>query len=224
VKRPIAVIILGLLALPAATARAGSLDARVGAFFPRAESNLFDDDAELYTVENSDWRGISGGIEYSGRLVPNVEFGLHLDGYGRTVHTSYRDFVRESGREITQSLKLNIVPLGLSVRLVPTSRRASFAPYVAAGVDLYYWRYEEFGDFVDFDDPDLPVIGDAFVSEGVAPGFHVAAGLRVPLNRDFSLTGEVRYNIAKDDMGDDFRGNRIDLGGVNATLGVHIRF
>ena len=223
------VMVLGLAAVAPGSAAASSLDLRVGALFPSADSNLFDDDAELYvlrgdTISDRDWRGIYGGIEFNVGLSDNVELGFHVDGYGRSLHTSYRDFERPSGREIQQTLKLNVVPVGVSLRLVAGDPRESIAPYVAVGADLVYYQYEEFGDFIDFDSPSLPVFDDAFVSEGVAPGFHVAAGLRVPLSRDFSLVGEGRYLFAKHDMGDDFRGNRIDLGGISATLGLHVRF
>jgi len=62
------------------------------------------------------------------------------------------------------------------------------------------------------------------VSEGAAAGFHAAAGLRVPVSHDFSVTGEVRYQQARTRMSDDFGENRLDLSGTSATLGVHLRF
>lgn len=220
--RRIAVLMLGVLGgLPAAGV-AGSLDLRVGGFLPRANSNLFSDDNELYTVDKSAWRGFTGGAEYSFSISDNVELGFHLDGYDRTVHTSYRDFVRENGREIQQSLKLTIVPLGVSLRFVPWSGRDVITPYAAVGADIVFYRYEEFGDFIDFDS--LDVIEDAFISEGAAPSFHVAGGVRVPLGHDFRLTGEVRYQWAQADMADDFRGNKLDLSGVSATVGFGLRF
>ncbi|MBI3932386.1 MAG: outer membrane beta-barrel protein [Acidobacteria bacterium] len=229
-RRVLVTATLGLLAALPATASASGVELRLGGFFPRAQSNLFTDDADLYNVDpKEDFRGVSGGIEFSVRLARNVELGFHLDGYGREVDTSYREFVREDGREILQTLKLDVVPVGVSLRLVPTSRRARLAPYLAAGVDLFFWNYEEFGDFVDFEDPELNILADHFVSDGVVPGFHVAGGVRVPLNRDLSVTGEVRYQVAKEtDMGGDFfratDKNQLDLTGASATIGVHLRF
>ena len=56
----------------AAPSRASGLDLRLGAFFPRAESNLFSDAAELYFVDpKKDFRGFTGGIEYNTKLVDN---------------------------------------------------------------------------------------------------------------------------------------------------------
>ena len=108
---------------------------------------------------------------------------------------------------------------------MPGGRHATFAPYLAVGGDVVFWEYEEFGDFIDFEDPDLPIIPDAFISDGVSVGGHAAAGVRVRLNHDFSLVGEGRYFLApKVDMEEDFRGNTLDLSGRSATLGVHIQF
>ena len=223
-RRAAAVLTLGVLMAWPATARAGGLDIRIGGFQPHADSNLFDDDASLYTIQKRDWRGWTGGAEFSSRIARNVEIGFHLDGYGKERDTHYRDYVDEDGREIRQTLKLNIVPVGVSVRLVPTSRHARIAPYIGAGADAFFWKYEEFGDFVDFVDPENPIIEDSFQSDGVATGFHVAGGLRLFVSDDFGVTGEVRYTVAKANMHDDFEGNRIDLGGIGVTVGMHLRF
>jgi opacity protein-like surface antigen len=217
-----------LAAAPAADA--GSLELRLGGFIPRADSNLFDDDSELYTVGKDDWRGFSGGVEWSFDVAPKVELGFHLDAYERKVDTVYRDFINDrTGNNIPQTLALNIVPLGTSVRLVPLGRRAPVSPYVSAGVDVFFYRYEEYGEFIDFFSDQQDIIADAFISEGAAFGFHVAGGVRVPIGRDFSLVGEVRYQNARTDMSDDFRGFqgerlRVDLSGTSVTIGGRLRF
>ena len=114
-----------------------------------------------------------------------------------------------------------MAPLGLSVRLLPTSKKAKIVPYVGGGVDALFYQYEEYGDFIAFGDPELPIVADAFVSEGTAFGYHALGGLRVYLNRDFAIVGEGRYQWAKDDMGDDFSPNEpglvntIDLSGMD---------
>jgi hypothetical protein len=220
---------MGLLLATAFTvvplsAAAGTLDLRIGGFMPQAKSDLFDNEHILFTVDKSDWRGFTGGAQYAWRLTPHLELATHLDAYGRTVHTHYRDFQADSGREVRQSLQLNAVPIGLSLRIVPESRHTSLFPYLALGVDAIFWEYEEFGDFIDFEDASLPIINDSFVSRGVAPGAHAAAGLRVRLTDDVGLVGEVRYQVAKANMGRDFRGFKLDLTGGSATLGVALNF
>jgi outer membrane protein W len=229
-RRGFGVLALGMVALlPTYAHAAGGMDVRVGGFFPRADTsgnnNLFKDDFDLYTVGKNDFRGLTGGIEFNFGLADNLELGLHADGYGRTIDTSYRNYVRSDDSEIFQTLKLESAPVGVTLRYVFGGRHASIAPYIGAGADLVFWHYEERGDFVDFQDPALPVIADEFIEDGVVPGFHVQAGVRVPINHDFAITGEARYLWAKEkDMGGSFRGLGLDLTGLSATVGVNIRF
>ena len=225
-RRLMAVLTLGLCGalLPAPSTAAG-LDVRFGGFFPRADSNLFADDSELYTVSKNDWQGFTGGIEGDFILAKNFELGLHFDGYSRTLDTAYRDYEAPNGADIRQTLKLETFPVGVSFRIVPTSRKARIAPYLAVGADLVIWRYREIGDFIDFFDPSLPIIADSFESNGAAPGFHVAGGLRVMMNEDIGIVGEGRYLYAKEkNMGEDFRDLELDLSGWSATIGMHVRF
>jgi opacity protein-like surface antigen len=220
-----AVLGLALVAAVPASARASGLELRLGGFLPQANSDLFRDDSELYTVAKRDWRGLTGGVEYSVSLAPHVELGFHVDGYGRTNPTVYRDFVNDSGKDIHQNLRLNLVPVGVSLRLLPVRDRAPISPYVAVGADVIGYHYEEWGEFIDFQSRGFDISSDSFKSNGVALGYHVAGGLRVPIGHDFSLTGEVRYQGAqKPRMADDFSELHLDLSGVSATVGVRLRF
>ena len=245
-RRAILSLTLPVLLLAGAShAGAGGLDLRIGAFFPSAchstpckSSSLNQDLNDLYTpnadpnrgVEGSDFTGVFGGVEYSAVIAPNIELGLHLDAFGHTVHSSYRDYERPSGGEIMQDLELDTVPLGATIRLVPTGKRTRFAPYIGGGIDAVFYSYEERGDFIDFYDPTYPILPDAFKDDGVAFGVHGVAGIRYYVNHDFAIVAEGRYLWAKKDMGEDLAPNEsglvntIDLSGWSATVGVHVRF
>src|SRR5512139_2186259 len=129
-RRVIAVAVLGLALAGADPAAAGGLTGRVGAFFPRADSTLFDDTAVLYDTEASDFIGFTGGAEWSFDLGRRVELGLHVDGYSETEHTSYRDFTYPNGREIQQSLQSSAWPVGGTVYLLAADRNSAVVPYV----------------------------------------------------------------------------------------------
>jgi hypothetical protein len=224
-RRALAGLALAVMGALPGTATAGGLDVRLGAFFPNEESNLFVDDRILYTVDKGDWSSFTGGIEYNARVAPHIELGIHVDGYGETLHTSYRSFVDTDGREIFQTLKLQTVPAGMTLRFIAGGRHSRIQPYLGVGGGLIYYEYEEFGDFIDFDDPAMQVIPDAFISDGITGFGHATGGLRVRLNHDFSLVGEGRYQFAsKAEMEEDFRGNSLDLNGWSATIGVHVQF
>jgi opacity protein-like surface antigen len=235
-----ALTILSLVLLAAAWAQpsvAGNLDVRVGAFFPRADSNLFHEDTDLYLrdgsrVDKSDWIGWAGGVSYNAKIANNLEFGVDLDGYGKTLHTSYAGYVDgDTGGEIRQDLELDMVPLGVSLRVVPTGRLVRFAPFAEVGAGVMFYEYKEVGDFVDFYSPDCdtrrgcPVYPDAFKSDGAAFALHVGGGIRVAVSDDVSVVGQYRYYFAgRKDMGEDFSGLQVDLNGGMATFGFNIRF
>ncbi len=229
-RATLSLTLMALLWGGARTAAAGGLDLRIGGYFPRGSETLFTDVRELYLVEKSDFYGVYGGVEYNQVVLRNVELAVHFDGYSRSVDTSYRDYVRPSGAEIEQTLRLQMLPLGVSVRFLPTSKRAKLVPFVGGGVDAVFWEYEEYGDFIDFYDPSLPVIADAFRADGTAFGVHVLGGFRAYINRDFAIVAEGRYQWAEDDMGGDFAPNapglvnRLDLSGATFTVGLHVRF
>ena len=235
-----ALVALGLVAASPAAGWASGLELRLGGFGPRAQSNLFDDVRELYTPDSradectatscpgvlkKDWNGIYGGVEYGFNLDPHLELGISVDGYGREIPSSYRDSVRDDGSEISQTLRLVVVPVGLSLRVLPLDRHAAVQPYATIGGDVFIYHYEEFGDFIDFFDDSRPISSDSFTSNGAVLGGHAALGLRVPIGHDFAITGEVRYQFApKKQMNDDFSLNQIDLNGTSATIGIRLRF
>jgi opacity protein-like surface antigen len=243
-RATLSLTLLALLVAGASRAGADGIDLRIGGLFPRGHETLFQDLNALYGpnedpaqgVKPADFRGVYGGIEYNRVLLDNVELAIHLDGYGRTVESSYRDYTWDDGTEIRQSLKLTMVPLGVSLRFVPTGKRTKIAPFIGGGVDAIFYKYEERGDFVCFPPAsgtcrfDYDVVPDAFVSESTAFGYHVLGGLRVYINHDFAVVAEGRYQWAKDDMGDDFTPNEpglvntLDLSGWTFTVGAHVRF
>jgi opacity protein-like surface antigen len=235
-----AVLALGLVAASPAAGWASGLELRIGGFFPRGQSDLFDDVNELYTpdsrrnectttscpgVRPRDFDGVYGGAEYSFNVAEHVEMGISLDGYSRSIPTIYRDFSRPNGDDIFQELRLTVVPLGVSLRVLPLDRYAAIQPYATIGADVLFYQYEEFGDFIDFFSNGLDISSDSFKSDGAAFGGHAAAGLRIPLGHDFAITAEGRYQFAqKKHMDDDFNQNRLDLNGASATIGIRLRF
>lgn len=235
IGRLVAVVLL-VLGASTGPVLADGFDLRLGAYLPSANSNLFADINSLYArgatfgtatppgVTKSDWEGFYGGVEYNRKVANNVELAVSVDGYSKTLDTSYRDYVRQDDSPIQQTLRLTIVPVGLSVRFVPTNRHARIAPFLVAGVDAMVYHYEEYGDFVDFFADDQPIISDSFITDGVAFGVHAGGGLRFRVGDDFAIVTEGRYFWSKRDLGDDFSQNQIDLGGWALTAGFHVRF
>lgn len=219
-----ALIGLGLAGLFPQEATASGLEVRIGGMIPRAKSILFDDSVTLYQVEKEDFAGAFGGIEFTKNLASNVELALGIEGYGREIPTSYREFTRPSGREIEQTLRFVVVPTSAIVRVLPSGRYRTFTPYAGVGVAAMFWQYEEFGDFIDFDASGLPVVFDSFKSTGVTTGLVLNAGLRYRINEDFQVTADFRNFSGKQKMSGDFSPNEIDVSGAAFTLGFRLTF
>ena len=219
-----ALIGLALVGLLPQEASASGLEVRIGGMLPRAKSVLFDDSVTLYQVEKDDFAGAFGGVEFTKGLGSNVELAFAIEGYGREIPTSYREFARPSGREIEQTLRFVVVPTSAIVRLIPSGRYRTFTPYAGIGVAAMFWQYEEFGDFIDFDARGLPVVADSFKSTGVTPGLVLNAGLRYRINEDFQVTADVRNFSGKQKMSGDFAPNEIDVSGTAFTVGFRLTF
>jgi len=226
---------LGVAAWPSAGAAAG-VEVRLGAFVPNAGKghvepcssgcDLFQDLHDLFGADKSGWTGVAGGIEISTAVAENFEVGLTVDGYSRRRSTAYVDYT-DNGNDITQDLTLSTVPVGVLVRFLPlgVSDRSRISPYVSVGGSLVTWQYTEDGDFIDFTDDTLPYYYDYRKVTGVTPGVFVAGGVRIPLNYDFALTAEGRYQWANDSqMPQPFEVYKLDLSGASATVGLMLRF
>ncbi|MBA3270504.1 MAG: hypothetical protein H0T71_08310 [Acidobacteria bacterium] len=224
----VSVLTIGLLSADAAFAQQQSLNFNLGYFTVRGEDARVDGDAlvqnrDLYLFDFKDFNSPSIGVDYLVGLGEFLEVGAGIGVTTRGVDTIYDDFVRPDGSEIQQELKLRIVPMTATVRVLPLGRSAAFQPYVGGGIGIYRWRYAETGDFVDFTLAGTPIFRDSYVGTGTSFGPVAVFGARVPIGLNASIGGEVRYQRGEGDLDErDFLGPKIDLGGVHysATFGL----
>ena len=203
---------------------------RAGWSLARAESDLFDFTRELLTVGDGDFDAPTLGVDFALVLKERLDVVFGFE-YSRSSTTSeFRDFVGTDDLPIVQKTTLTQFPLTASAKfyLVPrgheVSRYAwvarSAAPYVGAGVGLQWYKFEQFGEFVDFDD--LSIFEAMLTSSGWAPTVHVLGGVDVKLSRKMFLTVEGRYAWADAKLKDDFIGfDPIDLTGFGVTAGIY---
>jgi opacity protein-like surface antigen len=201
----------------------------LGGFFLRPEDSrvegdvLFADlDSLLFDVK--DFNGLSFGGEWLVGLGDFLEAGVGAGFYQKTVPSVYREVTHDNGSEIEQSLKLRVVPITATVRFLPIGR-GSVEPYVGAGIGAFNWRYSETGEFVDFSDNSI--FRSRYIANGTAVGPVILAGIRAPFADVWSIGGEVRWQRAEGDTKpeeSELLGDKIDLGGWNAAVTLHIRF
>jgi opacity protein-like surface antigen len=225
-------IAAALTLLAPAAARADSLFGfHAGGFVVRGEDGRVDGDVlrenlSFLSFEIDDFNGFTFSGEYLLGLGDFVEVGVGVGYYASEVDSVYTDFTEADGTEIEQSTKVRIIPVPVTVRVFPIGRTTPVQPYVGGGVNFYSWRYSEFGEFINFADPLLPVFRDNFVDDGSAVGGTIVAGVRAPVSDRIFVGGELRWQQGSADLDPDlnFAGDRLDLGGFSYMGGVHVRF
>jgi outer membrane protein W len=181
-------------------------------------------DLETLAFDIEDFNGVTFSGEWLIGLGDFLEAGVSAGYYQGSVPSVYRGQVNANGSEIEQELKLRIVPLTATVRFLPIGH-ASVEPYVGAGIGAFRWRYSETGEFVDF--ADNSIFHDSFVADGTAYGPVVVGGVRFPFGDMWDVGGELRYQWAEGDTKPAESGlldSKIDLGGLNAAVTLHVRF
>ena len=232
-------MVVGLMAAAVMTGAAPAsaqdqiLNVNLGYFALRGEESRGDDDVlnanrcidttflcEPILFDVGDFNNATIGAEYLFGVTDYLEVGVGVGYYQRTVNSIYEFVARPDDTEIEQDLKLRIVPITGTIRVIPTGRHSAFQPYAGAGIAALIWRYSEVGEFVD--PVDFTIFRASFEADGteIAPVF--LGGVRF-VGDAFVVGGEVRFQRAEGDLPtDDFLGETIDLGGTTfqATFGV----
>jgi len=226
-------LVVGFLGAPSASAQQ-SFNLYIGGFTPQSLDSRGTDDvifqnSGFLTTLNRDagidinkFNGAVIGGEYLVGLGNNAEAGLGVGFYQRTVPVVYTDSVNSNGTEISQDLKLRMVPFSATVRFLPLGHDSGIQPYIGAGVAVIGWRYSETGEFIDSRNN---IFLDSFKASGSATGPVILGGVRIPLG-GFGVGGEIRWQSAKADLPSDqgFAGSRLDLGGVSYMFTMNFKF
>lgn len=189
----------------------------------RVECDVLTQNSEFLTFDVSDVNGPTIGGEWLVPIGRYLEAGAGISLSRRTAETSYREFVDSTGAAIEQRLRLRIVPIAFTFRVLPLGQDSAVQPYFGGGLGVFNWRYSETGDFIDFSRPGRPVAPGTFVASGNETGPIAVAGLRLA-GDTLSVGGELRYQSALGELSDEFAGRQIDLGGWTYQLTVGMRF
>jgi hypothetical protein len=229
VKRTAVSIVLAaacVAALPVTAAAQQTLNFSLGGLVPhgfdaRAEDDVLVEDRDLLLFEMGDFTGGSVTGEWLVPIGEYFEAGAGIGFYRRTVPTIYEDFVDTDGTEVDQDLKLRLVPVSFTVRVLPLGQSTGVQPYFGAGLGIFNWRYSESGEFIDFTDD--TIFRETYVADGNATGPIAFGGLRFASD-SFAVGGEVRYHSAEADLPAEFLGSTIDLGGWTYAFTFGLRF
>lgn len=216
----------GIVALPVTAAAQQTLNFSLGGFVPRGfdarpDGDVLVEDRNFLFFEMEDFAGGSVNGEWLIPIGEYFEAGAGIGFYRRTVPTIYEDFVDDDGTEIDQDLRLRLVPVTFTVRVLPLGQSRAVQPYLGAGLGIFNWRYSESGEFVDFNDGNI--FRETYVADGNETGPVAFGGIRFAADA-FSVGGEVRYQAAEADLPAEFLGPTIDLGGWTYAFTFGLRF
>jgi hypothetical protein len=188
---------------------------------------------DFLTIESNDFDSFVFGVDVAWTLHSRVDavFGFELT--RPSIDSEYREFVEENDAPIRQTTRLTTVPItaGLKLYLAPRGRQvgrfafipAKVRPFVGGGGGVVWYRLEQFGDFVDFED--LSIFTAQLLSEGWGWETQVFAGADFSLSHRVYLTFEMRYLWMDAGVSGDFEGfEPIDLGGLRTTGGIGFSF
>ena len=192
----------------------------------RVEGDVLNENRNFLVFDVGDFNGATVGAEWLIPLGEYFEAGAGLSFSRSTVPSVYADFVDTDGSEIEQDLRLRVIPVAFTVRVLPLRQTSPVQPYFGGGLGLFAWRYSESGEFVDFQRRNA-IFRDQFVASGTETGPVVLGGIRFA--GDVVSGGfEVRYLSADAPLGRPFAivqtDPRIDLGGWTYAFTLGWRF
>lgn len=212
-------------AAPAAAQQ--SLTLSLGGFVPKREDARVDGDVLLENrnvllFDFSDFNTGSVGAEWLVPIGEYIEAGVGVGYTRRTVPTIYDAYTDSDGSEIEQELRVRVIPVSATARILPLGRRGGFQPYVGGGVAWLNWRYSEVGEFIDF--RDFSVFRARYTADGSKAAPVAVIGARFGMSDHFAFGAEFRYQRAEVDLSEDFLGPKLDLGGAHYLATFQIRF
>lgn len=256
-KKHLTLIVLAALLLPGLAA-ANTVTLRMGYYIPQFKggvNSLWDIEFDQMSFQKSSfYQGAIGG-SFDFFLSKHFSLNFAIDYYSRTKLGYYQDYVGVEFDEgdfafpsdiyngdfsISHFMRVTMIPLQASLKIAPLGRRGRLVPYFGAGVGLYIWKADLWGEQVDFGDPWIyedPDLGDIdiyglstidtrdFNEFQYTLGYQGFAGLMLPIGNRITLEGEVRYHSVKGRPSKAFEDfEDFNLSGFVLSIGINYWF
>ncbi len=215
-----------------------ALTIKAGFAQPRAGSggdtqSLWDLTREELTVDNRDLSGASITGEIAVRASERVDLTFSIGYALSATRSEFRDWVDQDDLPIEQTTEFSTLPLTVGFKAYLLNRGRALGrfayiprtwnPYMGVAGGLVWYRFEQYGDFVDHET--LDIFSDRFLSSGRGPTVHLLGGMEVTVNKHVMLVGEGRYALASAPLDSDFIGfPDLDLAGFQVTVGFSLRY
>ncbi len=210
-----------------------SLSLRYGYAIPRASGEVFTATRQQFTLESSDFNAPVLYGQIGLRLTEHVDIAGDMAWTVSRANSNYRDWVDQDDNEIEQSSEFGRRSVTMGAKIYLLDRYKNFgrfvwlpkrlAPFIGVGVGWVTYRFEQEGDFIDFET--LDVFSDRYRSSSTVATVNIYAGTDWSLSKRLFLTGECRYSSGSAELEDDFTGfGRIDLSGFMMNAGLSLRY
>jgi hypothetical protein len=198
-----------------------------GYTLPSGDSDVYRQNERETTFRVSDLGGFSGVFAYDHFLGNHFNLGGDVSVYEQNTNVQDVEFSFLDGTPIFRNIRLEIVPLEASLHFLPAGRDVPVIPYIGGGGGVYFWEYQEVGDFVQDRNTDPSIITGAAHSDGADPGWHVEGGIQIPFSRYATFTAEAKYFSASgklDVRSFDPNFGRLDLSAAMYSAGISFWF
>lgn len=189
-KLLLSILFLSVLSLPAF---ADSFNVSASYFMPRGDSDIFDQNKIETTFRTKDLNGFGASFRYDHFIGEYVNVGAGVSFSDQDTDVVDNDFEFPNGDPVVRNISLQIVPLEAHLHFLPAGRELPVIPYVGGGAGVYFWQYEERGDFILDRNTNPHAVTGRADSDGADFGWHVEGGVQIPFSRSAAATGEVKY-------------------------------
>ena len=215
------IMLLLVLGLGSGILISQSINLKIGLFLPSLQSDLWQDNMRNLAFNKADLLNTYYSAEYEVFLNRYTSFSLEIGSYKKDVYLQYKDYTYQDDSPIFQNISLRISPIEANIKIYPLGHRNLVSPYFGAGAGLYAWTYQQWGDFINFEDDS---INDGFAeTKTFSFGFNGRAGLVLHIYPGMALAVEGKYQFLRGQLSGYFEGfDLLDLGGITASIGVNI--
>ncbi len=201
----------------------GSVRGSIGIFSPQGDSQYWDDTFDAFTGSPSSFEDVVFGFDYLWRTSRRSGLLFGTSFYSGATTQAYLDWVDGDGNDVSHTTTLDLTDL--TAAYVWRFGAHGARPYIGGGGGLLWWGLREEGYFIDFAEPDLPIVYAWYDAGGTTWELFALAGLDVPLGYRWSFFIEGRYRWSEAELDEDFSGfGTLDLSGLQLVGGLSWNF
>ena len=185
------------------------------------KSDLWETNMENLVFDKNDLQGSYYALGYEFFPLSFISFSVEGGTFKKDHYSVYRDEVYPDDSPIPQNISLTMNSVEVNLNLFPLTYKRNIYPYISVGGGVYFWKYEQWGDFINFQDE--TVTPNAYAdSQSVAFGANIKAGFIFRAGKRMGFSIEGKYRTLKDDLSSNFEGfEKLDLSGLTINIGVH---